>query len=407
MDYFDDGVIKISNGKVTEVIAATEFAATGGKFASCEPVAGLIVPGFIDTHIHYSQMNIIASYGTQLLDWLEQYAFPAESAFAESDYAEAQAALFLEQLFRHGTTTALTFTTVHAQATDALFAAAQQRGARMIAGKVLMNRNAPDELLDMDDGAAASAELIERWHGKDRLLYAVTPRFAITSTDAQLRAAGELLEAYPGVYLHTHLAEHPSEIAATLELFPGANDYVEVYERFGLVNSRSLFAHGIHLSDSELTRLSEADSCVAFCPTSNMFLGSGLLKLARLREFSVRVGVATDVGGGTSFSMLATLADGYKVTQLNGESWHPLTALHAITRGNALALGLGDKIGRIAPGYEADLTVLHPRAGSILEQRLATADTLTEQIFATMLLSGDDAIERTYVAGERAYQRKN
>lgn len=406
--YLADAVVTIVAGKILSVETADEFSNRGGNLAACDDQRGsLLLPGFIDTHIHYPQMGIIASYGTQLLDWLERYAFPAEIAFADLDYANRQAELFLQTLFRHGTTTALTFTTVHAHTTDALLAASERHGARMIAGKVLMNRNAPEALTDTGDGIAESAELIERWHNRGRAQYAVTPRFAITCTDDQLQAAAGLLQQYPGTYLHTHLAEHPDEITATLELFPKARDYVDVYDRFGMLGERSVFAHGIHLADSELARLAATGSSIAFCPTSNLFLGSGLLQLDRLREHNVTMSVGSDVGGGTSFSMLTTIGEGYKVTQLNNDTWHPFTALHAITRGNACALGLGDKIGQIAAGFEADITVLKPRPGSMLEMRLHSESTLTEQIFAAMLLGGDDAISRTYIAGELAWDRAN
>jgi len=268
-----------------------------------------------------------------------------------------------------------------------------------------MNRNAPKQLCDSDDGQPASARLLDKWHGQDRLAYAITPRFAITSTDQQLAAAGELLQQYPDAYLHTHLAEQPDEIAETLKLFPAAKDYVDVYDRFGLLGPSSVFAHGIHLSADELARLAETGSTIAHCPSSNLFLGSGLLSRSALRERKLRMSVASDVGGGTSFSMLATLGDGYKIGQLNGEPWHPFNALHAITRGNACALGLEQRVGQIAAGFDADLTVLAPHPDSMLAQRLGPEASLTERLFAAFFMAGDDAIERTYVAGEKVFQR--
>lgn len=402
----DDSVVVVRGERVQAVLPSASFEQQGGDLARCEDLRGsLILPGLIDTHIHYPQMGIIASYGTQLLDWLERYAFPAEVAFAAREHAQQQAAAFLDRLFAHGTTTALTFTTVHPESAEALFTEAARRNVRLIAGKVLMDRNAPANLRDQGDGVAECAQQIERWHGQGRLAYAITPRFAITCSDAQLRAAGALLKRYPDVYLHTHLAEHPDEIAATLELFPDARDYVDVYDRFGMVGERSVFAHGIHLSDAELVRLQQAGSTIAFCPSSNLFLGSGLLDLARLRAFGVRMSVATDVGAGTSFSMLATLGDGYKVAQLSGQSWHPLQAVDAITRGNAQALHLGDKIGQLAAGFEADITVLQPVPGSVLADRVDAAETLTDRLFAYMLLAGEAAVARCYVGGALAYQR--
>lgn len=403
----DDDVVVVRGGQVHDVLPADAFARAGGDLAQCEDLRdSLILPGFIDTHIHYPQMDMIASYGSQLLEWLERYAFPAELAFASAEHARDRAEAFLDRLFAHGTTTALTFTSVHPESAEALFTAAAKRNVRMIAGKVLMDRNAPDALQDQGDGVAQCAEQIERWHGQGRLAYAITPRFAITCSDKQLTAAGQLLQRYPDLYLHTHLAEHPDEIKATMALFPKARDYLDVYDRFGMVGERSIFAHGIHLSDAELTRLAEAGSVIAFCPSSNLFLGSGLLDLERLRDFGVRTSVATDVGAGTSFSMLATLGDGYKVAQLGGQSLHPLVALDAITRGNAAALGLADRIGRLAPGYEADITVLRPRDGTVLADRLAGARTLTERLFAYMLLAGEDAVSRCYVAGQLVHQRR-
>ena len=276
----------------------------------------------------------------------------------------------------------------------------------MIAGKVLMDRNAPDALLDEDDGCSATLRLLERWHGRGRLAYAVTPRFAITSTPQQLAAAGEVVRQHPDVYVHTHISEHPDEIAATMTLFPEAADYLDVYARHGLLTDRSVFAHGIHLSDDELSRLRNAGAAIAFCPSSNLFLGSGLLELQRVEAHGVALGVGSDVGGGTHLSMLATAADGYKAAQLTGRSWHPLAAFHALTRGGAEALGLVDRIGTLAPGTDADLVVLDPAAGSLLAERVASAATLTERLFACMFLGAEHAVARTYVGGALRYQRE-
>lgn len=407
VDYLDDAIVILRDGHVETVTPCARYRSDGGDPATCEDVShGLILPGLIDLHIHCPQIDIIASYGTQLLDWLERYAFPAEMEFAVPAHAVRQSEAFLDRLVAHGTTTALTLATVHAHAAEALFAAAAKRRMRLVAGKVLMDRNAPASLLDSGDGVAESAALIERWHGHDRLAYAVTPRFAITCSEAQLAAAGGLLERYPDVYLHTHLAEHPNEVRTTREQFPDARDYVDVYDRYGMVGPRSVFAHGIHLSDRELSRLGQAGSTIAFCPSSNLFLGSGLLDLARLGEFGVGLGVATDVGAGTSFSMLTTLGEGYKVAQLTGFSWHPLQALYTATLGNARALGLENRIGRVARGHEADVVVLAPVPGSVLEARLARAETLAERVFAYMML-GSGAVARSYVAGALAYERRD
>ncbi|MEM7220746.1 MAG: guanine deaminase [Pseudomonadota bacterium] len=406
VDYQDDAVVVLRDGRIDSVLPAVAYEREGGRLDACEDLRdALLIPGMIDTHIHYSQMAIVGSYGTQLLDWLDRYAFPAEIAFADAEHAAAQAALFFDRLFARGTTSALVFTTVHPQACDALFAEAQRRRARIVAGKVLMNRNAPSELRDADDGMTASMALIERWHGSDRLAYAVTPRFALSCTADQLAAAGEIVRRCPDVYVHSHISEHPDEVAATLSDFPEAANYADVYDRFGLLTEKSVYAHGIHLSDAELRRFAEAGASVAFCPSSNLFLGSGLLDLARLRAFGVGMGVATDIGGGTDYSMLSALGDGYKVCQLNGQSWHPLSALYTATLGNARVLGLQDAIGRVAAGFEADFCVLRPNPHTLLGERLAGERGITDTLFAAMIMDSENAIERTYVAGDIAWQR--
>ena len=403
-DYVEDGVLVMRGERIESVLPAAEFAARGGSLDRCEDLRPcLVLPGFIDAHVHFPQVDIVASHGAQLLDWLATCAFPAEAAFASPDLAAERAERFLDLLVANGTTSALVFTTVHPVATEALFRAAGARRMRIIAGKVLMDRNAPPELLDRGDGAAESVALIERWHGAGRLAYAVTPRFAITSTRGQLRAAGELLARYPGVYLHTHLSENAAEIEATRELFPEAEGYLDVYRRFGLVGERSVFAHGIHLSDRERETLAARRASVVFCPSSNLFLGSGLLDLAGLARHGVARAVGSDVGGGPSLSMLKTLADGYRVSQLLGRSWHPLEAFHDATLGNARALGL-DALGRLAPGFEADVVVLANAANAPLRRRLAGARTLAERLFAYMILGDERDVARTYVAGRPAYR---
>ena len=407
VQHIEDGVLALNRGRIEFAASAADFVAQGGNLDACEDLRpAVILPGFIDAHVHFPQVDIIASFGTQLMDWLERYAFPAEAAFADADFAAARAERFLELSFAHGTTSALVFTTGHEVATEALFRAAQSRGARLIAGQVLADRNVPPALLDDADAIATSARLIERWHGVGRLGYAVTPRFAITSSAAQLSAAGTLLERYPGVLLHTHLSENAAEIERLRTLFPAARDYVDVYERHGLVGERSVFAHGVHLCERERRRLAERGAAVVFCPSSNLFLGSGLCDLATLQGAGVRLAVGSDVGAGTSLSMLKTLADGYRVCQLKGQSWHPLDAFHAITLGNAIALGVDDRIGRLAPGFEADVVVLKPSANLALARRLTQADTLAERLFAYMMLGDERDIERTYVAGQRVWQRR-
>jgi guanine deaminase len=275
----------------------------------------------------------------------------------------------------------------------------------MIAGKVMMDRNAPDGLTDdAESSAADSAALIEKWHGRGRQHYAVTPRFAVTSSEAQLEAAGALMRDHPGVFMQTHLAENRAEIAAVQAQFPWSSSYTDVYDKFGLLGPRAIFGHGIHLSDDEIARLSESGSTVAFCPTSNLFIGSGLFDMARLRGGNVKVGLATDVGGGTSFSMLRTAAEAYKVMQLNNQNLPALQAFHLMTRGNAEALGLTGRIGTLEPGSDADITVLDARATPAMAHRMETVeDDLAEELFVLMTLGDDRATRATYIAGERLY----
>ena len=403
--HVEDGVLAMAAGRIEFAASAAEFAAQGGNLDACEDLRpGIALPGFIDAHVHYPQVGIMASHGAQLLDWLTRYAFPAEMAFQDAEFAATRAERFLDLCFAHGTTSALVFTTVHAGATEALFQAAHGRGARVIAGRVLADRNVPAPLRDGPDAIAESAALIERWRGVGRLGYAVTPRFAITSTPAQLAAAGELLRRHPDAFLHTHLSENQAEIARTRLLFPAARDYVDVYDQHGLVGERSVFAHGVHLGERELERLAERRSTVVFCPSSNLFLGSGLADLAALNRAGVRVAIGSDVGAGTSLSMLRVLADGYRVCQLKGFGWDPFDAFHAITLGNAAALALDDRLGRLAPGYEADVVVLDGRRNPALRERLAGAKTLAERLFAFMMLGDERDVARTYVAGRVAWQ---
>ncbi len=404
-DYLPDAVVEIRDGFITSVQSAADFSTAGHNLDHCEDLRDcLLLPGFIDAHIHFPQLHILASFGTQLMDWLDSYAFPAETKFADRDYAEAQAEPFLQAMFAAGTTCAAAFTSVHPHSTDVLMQAAHASGMRLIAGKVLMNRHAPPELLDGKDlGLPASRQLIERWHGSGRLQYAVTPRFAVTSTPQQLAGAGQLAVDFPGVYVHSHLSENPGEIAEVAKLFPDASSYADVYDRFGLLTPRSLYAHGIHLSDEERNLLAERGSTVVFCPTSNLFLGSGLLEINRFQN--QKLAVATDVGGGTSYSLLTTLAEGYKVCQLNGLSWSPFAALYAATLGNARALDLGDVIGRIAPGYEADLIALKTDTIPVLDNRVAHASSLEEELFACIMLGDERCVARTWVNGNVVMER--
>ena len=406
-EYFEDGLLVVEDGKVARIGAASELlpALPAGTEVVEYPNA-LITPGFIDTHIHYPQTGMIASYGEQLLDWLNTYTFPTERAFADPAHAGEVAEVFLNEMLRNGTTTALVFGSVHKQSVDAFFAACEKRNLRMIAGKVLMDRNAPDYLTDTaESGYADSRELIERWHGKGRLHYAVTPRFAPTSTPQQLALAGQLFKEFPNLYMHTHLSENRKEIEWVRELFPERKGYLDVYDHHGLIGARSVFAHGVHLCDDECRRLGETGSAVAFCPTSNLFLGSGLFDLEKVEGFGVRVGLGTDVGAGTSFSQLQSLNEAYKVMQLQGKKLDPFKSLYLATLGGARALYLDDQIGNLQPGKDADFVVLDYQATPLIDYRLRQAKTLEEKLFALMMLGDDRAVKATYAAGVSVHRK--
>ncbi|MEG3122885.1 guanine deaminase [Sphingomonas sp. GB1N7] len=398
-----DGLLVVEDGLV---VAFGDHAELAPRFADVpvERIHGLIVPGFVDCHVHYPQTDRIAAHGAQLLEWLERHIFPAEAAFADRAHADGVAAFFLDELLRNGTTSALVFATVHAQSVDALFEAALDRNMRIVSGKVLMDLG-PDTLRDdVASGRADTEALIARWRGRGRLGYAVTPRFALTSSDAQLADAGDLVAAHPDVLMHTHLAENVGECAAVAARFASARDYLDVYDRFGLVGPRSVFAHCIHMDDPAMARMAEAGAGIAFCPTSNFFLGSGLFDLARATACGVKTGIGTDVGAGTSFSLLATLGEAYKVCQLRGDSLDPFRALYLATAGGAKVLGLGDRIGGLQPGQEADFIVLDATATPLLARRTAGAP-LRDRLFALQVLGDDRAVARTYVAGVLGWAR--
>ena len=404
--YFEDGILLIENGKVAQIGAAAELLP---KLAGVEVQHyrdALITPGFIDTHIHYPQTGMIASYGEQLLDWLNTYTFPTEQQFKDKAHASDVAAIFLKELLRNGTTTALVFGSVHPQSVDAFFEQADKLNLRMIAGKVLMDRNAPDYLTDTaESGYAESKALIERWHGKGRLHYAVTPRFAPTSTPEQLELAGKLLGEYPDLYMHTHLSENRKEIEWVKALFPERKGYLDVYDHHKLIGPRAVFAHGVHLCDDECKRLAETGSAVAFCPTSNLFLGSGLFDLNKLEAHGVRVGLGTDVGAGTSFSQLQSLNEAYKIMQLQGKKLDPFKSLYLATLGGANALYLDDKLGNLLPGKDADFLVLDYNATPLISYRMQQAKSLEERLFALTMLGDDRAVKETFAAGVSVHQR--
>jgi guanine deaminase len=403
--YLEDGLLLVEQGRI-KAVGPADMLLQGLRVPVEHFPDHLILPGFVDCHIHYPQTEMIAAYGEQLLSWLNHYTFPTETKFSDPVYAAQVAKFFLGELLRNGTTTALVFGTVHPGSVDAFFTEAQKRGLRMIAGKVLMDRNAPPELCDSpESGYSDSRNLIERWHGRDRLQYAITPRFAPTSSAEQLQRAGELLREFPDVYMHTHLAENTDEVAWVKTLFPSARNYLDVYDNVGLLGRRSVFAHGVHLCDEECELLSRARSAIAHCPTSNLFLGSGLFDMARMQRLGVHVGLGTDVGGGTSFSLFRTLDEAYKIQQLRGHSLNPLQALYLATLGGARALDLEDQIGNFLPGKEADFIVLDLQATPLLKFRLPHCNSLSELLFVLNTLGDDRLVERTYALGECVHKR--
>ncbi|MBP54816.1 MAG: guanine deaminase [Marinobacter sp.] len=406
-EYFEDGLLVVEDGMVVEVgMAESLLPSLSSEIEVVHYENALITPGFVDTHIHYPQVGIIGSYGAQLLDWLQTYTFPCEGQFDDARHAHAQADIFLRELLRNGTTTALVFGTVHKQSVDAFFERASKLNLRMIAGKVLMDRCAPDYLVDTaESGYADSKELIERWHGKGRLSYAVTPRFAPTSSNEQLELAGKLFKEFPGLYMHTHISENRQEIEWVKELFPERDGYLDVYDHHGLIGERSVFAHGVHLHNDECRRLGDTGSAVAFCPTSNLFLGSGLLDLAHLESHGVRVGLGTDVGAGTSFSQLQSLNEAYKVLQLQGQKLDPFKAFYLATLGGARSLYLDDRIGSLRAGKEADFVVLDYEATPLVSYRLKHSKSLEETLFALMILGDDRVVKETFSAGASVHRR--
>ncbi len=400
-EYFDDGLLVVDAGHVAAAGFANELLATLPADVQVTDYRGkLIVPGFIDCHVHFPQLDIIGSYGARLLDWLTQYAYPAEERFADADHAREVARVFVDELLRNGTTTALVFGTVHAHSADAIFEAAAAKGMRLIAGKVLMDRNCPESLRDdPETGYIESKALIEKWHGKGRLGYAITPRFALTSSAEQLAAAGRLAAEYPDAWVHTHLAENMDEVEEIARQFPDRRSYLDVYDHFGLLRERSVFAHCLHMDDADRSTMAAKGGAAAFCPTSNLFLGSGLFCLAAMRKAGIRCGLGTDVGGGTSLSMLKTASEAYKVLHLQERALPAMRALFLATLGAAEALGLDEKIGNFEAGKEADFVVLDYAGSSLTARRIAAAKTIEEKLFALMTLADDRNVAAVHVAG--------
>ncbi|HEY9380135.1 MAG TPA: guanine deaminase [Burkholderiales bacterium] len=404
-----DGVIAMSGGRIIACGPAATVLPTLPP--GVRPVCyerSLILPGFIDTHTHYVQAQIVGSCGAQLLDWLERYTYVAEQAFADPRHSAHIAHLFCDELLRHGTTTALTFCAVYPQSAEALFAEAERRNMRLIAGKVLMDRHAPECLRDTaQQGYDDSKALLQKWHGRGRCLYAITPRYAGSSSPAQLELAGALWREYPHVYMHSHLAENVAEVEWVRQLFPDATDYVDVYDRFGLLGPRAIYAHGIHLAERELQRLGESGTTIVHCPTSNLFLGSGLFRLhaAKQRADALHVALGTDIGAGTSYSLLQTMGDAYKIAQLNRHTLSAPQAYYLATMGAARALGLEDCIGSLEAGHEADIAVLDIEATPALRLRTQCAENIEELLFALMIMGDDRAVRATYIAGTLTHDR--
>jgi guanine deaminase len=398
-----DGLVICREGMIVAVGAYAAIKQELPQGCEVNHYAGCLVsPGFIDTHVHYAQTPVMGAHADGLLDWLARYTFPAEQQLEDEPVARAMAAFFCDELLRNGTTTAAVFCTVHPHSVDALFAEAERRNMRLIAGKMLMDRHAPRRLCDTaNSGYDQSKALIGRWHDRGRALYAITPRFAPTSSPAQLEIAGTLWKEHPGVFVQSHVAESRDEVGWVRQLYPERRDYLDVYDHYGLIGRRSVLAHGILLSEAELCRCHESGTALAHCPTSNLFLGSGLFRLRNAKDGRrpVHVGLGTDIGAGTSFSLLATMGETYKVAQLNRAGISTVEAFFLATLGGARALALDDRIGMLRPGHEADLIVLDPNATPLLAYRNERARSV-EEILSVLITCGDQrAVRATYVAG--------
>jgi guanine deaminase len=405
--WHEDGLLIVAGDRID---AAGDFAQLAPTLPPATPVhdyrGKLIMPGFIDTHLHFPQTDMIAAPAPGLLPWLETYTFPAERQFGDPVHAREVAEFFLDQLLACGTTTAMVYCTVHKESVDAFFEASEARKLRMVAGKILMDRNCPEFLCDSAEGGVRDSEdLINKWHGRARSLYAITPRFAPTSTEAQLGLAGELARAYPDTFIQTHVSENHDECSWVRSLYPSARSYLDVYDHYGLMRPRAMFGHCIWLDDGDFARMAATGSAAAICPTSNLFLGSGLFDFEKADAARVRLSLATDVGGGTSFSMLQTMNEAYKVARLKGSYLPALRMFYLATLGAARSMQLEDSIGSFAPGAEADFIVLDPACTPLLARRTERCNNLEELLFALALLGDDRAILATYAAGRKVHQR--
>lgn len=398
-----DGLLLVQDGRV---LAAGDYDSLKQQLPpGLTPLhfpGKIITPGFIDSHIHYPQTDMIAAPAAGLLPWLERYTFPTERQFGDPAHAAEVTGFFLDELLRCGTTTAMVYCTVHPESVEAFFTESERRNLRMIAGKALMDRNCPEFLRDTAEGGIGDSEaLIQKWHKNGRQLYAITPRFAPTSSQAQLQLAGELAAAYPDTYIQTHVAENRDECAWARSLFPQARSYLDIYDRYGLLRPRSMYAHCIWLDDTDRRRMAETGAAIAHCPTSNLFLGSGLFDCTLAEQARVPLTLATDVGGGTSFSMLQTMNEAYKIARMGGSHLPATRMFYLATQGAAQALHLQDQIGSFRPGNEADFIVLDPQATPLLARRSTNTDSLEELLFCLALLGDDRCIAATYAAGRQ------
>lgn len=404
--YIDDGLLKIDAGRIVSLQPFTPGDVEADATRVIDLRGKLIMPGFIDTHIHYPQMEVTAASGDQLLEWLNHYIYPAEGKYHCAQHAARMSAFFLEQLLSNGTTTALVFGTVHPQSVEALFSAAGALNMRLIAGKVMMDRHAPDYLLeDAETSFQQTRELIERWHNRGRLSYALTPRFAPATSPALLEKVQALRHAWPDIWLQTHLSENIEEVAWVKSLFPERENYLDVYHHYQLTGRRSVFAHCLHLEEKEWDCLRATGSSIAFCPTSNLFLGSGVFNLQRCWQQRVKMGIGTDIGAGTTFNLLQTLNEAWKVGQLGNYRLSACEAFYHATLGGAHALDLDSLIGNFSAGKEADFVVIDPAVTPLQQLRIDNSQDIYEQLFILMMSGNDRNIMQTWVNGQPVWQR--
>ncbi|ROU00189.1 guanine deaminase [Histidinibacterium lentulum] len=399
------GGVLVDRGRIRAVGEADALRAAHPQARVHDYGQALISPGFVDAHMHYPQTPIVASWGKRLIDWLNGYTFPQEARLANPAVAGEAAEMTLDLAVAHGTTTLASFCTIHLHSADIFFEAAAARGMRVVAGRTCMDRNAPGDL--RDDPRSAHDEshtLITKWHGRGRATYAITPRFSPTSSPEQLEALGALWAANPTCLMQTHLSEQTDEVAWVRELFPDARDYLDTYERYGLLGERGVYGHAIHLEPREIDRLAEVGAAVVHCPTSNAFIGSGLFDMGLARRLAV--GLATDTGGGSSFSMLRTMAAAYEIAQLRGAALHPAELMWLATEGSARALHLGGVVGRLAEGAEADLVVLDLASTPAIAQRAARAESFWDMLFPTIMMGDDRAVLSVWIGGREVEEER-